>query len=252
MILQEYLENAPQERFMYIGSGAGFLVAGYKEKPFDHNETVYMPLLDQIEDVDAELLEKYNREQKKRENRYLKYFEKYGEDNLITQGAKIAVDTSEPPIPLLKRKVIQEWLRYEEDAMNVQIEGKEVGEIWSVYESDTINISYNEELLVGAVFRDVVKNYKSVFALELSELKSILDRLTSYIDQSRGYERYIRYLCGMESYKDSNGREHEFPNKLFGVASPEVIINIARSEVSEMLQLKAEERGKKKKKNETP
>ena len=236
MTLQEYLEEAPKNRIIYIGSGSAFLVVGYVDKKLKYKDLKNPVLSEQIEKMDVEIWEAYQKVQAKRVGRYERLLKEQGEDAEDTIYAKYDVDNNPPPVSLFRRRVIQIWERVEEDAINVQVEGSEHGKYWSIHEGDPFSINYNDEQLVGAVFRDVVRDYKNVFGAELRTLKQLLDRLEKYMDESRGYERYIKYLCGEEAFTEKNGRKTKFPTKLFGVVSPEVIINKARSEVAETLK----------------
>lgn len=239
MTLKEYMEVLPKDRVIYIGAQSAYLVAGYVDKELKYKDKVFPPLSVQIDEQDVKNQETYESSREKAEGQYKKYLRRFGEDNLITQSVKMEIEKA-PPTSYWRRKVLEVWDKAVEDALCLKIDGTEIGKIFSIRDEDAIDIQYNEEMIIGAVFKDLVKDYKKIFRNELKTMKALLDKLQKYMHESRGYERYIRYLCGTETYTDEDGKEHMFPNKLFGVANPEKIINEARREVVEAMQEREE------------
>lgn len=249
MKLREYLETAPDDRILYVGSCSGFLAVGYKDKPLEYGEDTYPSLVDQLQAESERRTIIHEEKRQERERQYARCLKEKGEDAEETRLLK--ANLLEPFIPFEDRQVLQTWERQEEDALNIQIEGEEHGKIWTIHEGDPVLVNENCEALVGAVFKEVVKGYSKQFGHELKELKGIIDKLKHYMNQSRGYENYIRYLCGSGSYLDEKGREYKFPNKLFATCNPEMILDLTRTAVVDtLLEQEAKEKRRREKKKE--
>lgn len=259
MKLREYLETAPDDRILYVGAFAAFFAAGYKNIEFEYEGDVYPSIYDQIEQENDQKMASYEVRVREREKLYANAVSNYGDDSKEARLAKM--NLLDPFVPFLDREVIETWERQEEDALNVRIDGEEQGKIWSIHEKDKVLVNYNAEVLVGSVIKEIVQDYRVSFGCELQTMKDLLDRLKGYMDQSRGYESYIRYLCGSEAYVDNKGREHKFPTQLFALSNPEMIIDLARRSIVETLMEQEEKEKKRKEKrkamekrkaNETP
>lgn len=225
MILKEYLKRAPNNKVLYIGAQSGFFVGGYLHKPLTVMEDTFPPITESIVKISRELAEKHNEKERKRIERSKSIEEKETE----------IPETPVPFVPLLKRQVLEVYDRAEENAQNIIIEGCEYGDVWSLYEKVPYEVRGNVDQITAAVYREVVKKYKTLFRQEIRTFALLLDRLIEYEENSRHQEWYIRFLGGEETKVLRSGEKVKHPSKLFTLANPERIIYQARKEVIEAL-----------------
>lgn len=255
MTLKEFIDTSEPDKLIYVGSGSAFFAVGYKNRKLEYTPKslngkkkktlIYDDLRTQLVEFDKTQFQKYEEKMKVWESRYKVMEKEGGEDKKQKPGLETLIDN---PMSVFSRRVVQFWERNEEEAVNVKVEGTEIGKIWSIHEGDDFHINYGEEEVAGAAVSDVVSAYERSLWMEIKTLQSLMDTLESCVAYSRAHELYIRYICGKDDYIDSKGKRHRFPNKLF-MANPDGVIRFAKKEFVSMMM---EEQKKEKKKKETP
>lgn len=208
MKLKEFLDTQPEKRILYVGAKSAFLLGGTKKQ-----------IMKAIPAMDEKIAK---RERVKREDLKAKYRnaqKDLGNEHDKTKRLYQRLIDMADPLPLLEREILDTFERTTEDALNIIIVGDEVGNVWSIHEKDAFEVNYNIDVLVGAILKDVITDYKYTFRAELMELREILIRLDKYRKESERFEKYLQ----------SNDV------KVFTTVDPEYLISKTRKIVAEML-----------------
>ena len=215
MNLKRTLETQPDDRVLYVGAASSFLVGGLKEKILADIPKQDALFLKKAEAKRKDILCQYNRELK------------VNGETAVAESLHEAYLSVVDPVPLMEREVVMVYDRETERATNIIIDGTEAGTLWSVNEKVPLELEYNVDILVGAILRDVIREYKVRFGAELDTFRKLILRLEDYRKKSEDMERYLRSKDAL---------------MFMGGLDPEYIINRARDSI---LQTLAEKRKKK-------
>ena len=208
MELRKVLEEQKGNRILYVGAASSFLVAGKKDEILKKLPKVDKKKKKKVDTKKADILTQYRIAQRQ-------LGKKHDTVKMLHQRYIEVAD----PIPLLDREVISTFERISEDALNIIVTGEETGTIWSVTEQEPLELKYNIEDLVGAILREVVREYKLSLRNELKTYAELLDRLESYRKESKEFEDYL-------NSKDA---------KRFLIVDTEYVIKKAREGIAETL-----------------
>lgn len=215
MKLKEVLEKQPDDRLIYVGAASAFLAAGVKKDLPDELAKKDDEISKRIEAKRADALVRYRIAQKS-------LGEEHDTVKLLHQEYIRIAD----PVPLMEREVLFTHERISEDALNIVVVGDEIGTIWSVMDNSQVVLNYNIEDLVGAIIREVLREYKRSLKSELNAFKELVERLERYRKNSDVLEAYFRSTDA----------------KRFLMFDPEYIIKRAMEGLTEELDGKAKEK----------
>ena len=215
MNLKRTLKTQPDDRVIYVGAASSFLVGGLKKKILADIPKQDALFLKKAEAKRKDILCQYNRELK------------VNGETAVAESLHEAYLSVVDPVPLMEREVVMVYDRETERATNIIIDGTEAGTLWSVNEKVPLELEYNVDILVGAILRDVIREYKVRFGAELDTFRKLILRLEDYRKKSEDMERYLRSKDAL---------------MFMGGLDPEYIINRARDSI---LQTLAEKRKKK-------
>ena len=215
MNLKRTLETQPDDRVLYVGAASSFLVGGLKEKILADIPKQDALFWKKAEAKRKDILCQYNRELK------------VNGETAVAESLHEAYLSVVDPVPLMEREVVMVYDRETERATNIIVDGTEAGTLWSVNEKVPLELEYNVDILVGAILRDVIREYKVRFGAELDTFRKLILRLEDYRKKSEDMERYLRSKDAL---------------MFMGGLDPEYFINRARDSI---LQTLAEKRKKK-------
>lgn len=215
MKLKEVLEKQPDDRLIYVGAASAFLAACVKKDLPDELAKKDDEISKRIEAKRADALVRYRIAQKQ-----------LGEEHDTVKLLHQEYIGITNPVPIMEREVLFTHERISEDALNIVVVGDEIGTIWSVMDNSQVVLNYNIEDLVGAIIREVLREYKRSLKSELNAFKELVERLERYRKNSDVLEAYFRSTDA----------------KRFLMFDPEYIIKRAMEGLTEELDGKAKEK----------